>query len=131
MSDFEARARKAADAVRRQIDEIPAHHDEGIRRARRSPARFVLPAAAAAAVLIVAVAIALPRIGGGTTSGAAGAAAGGGGAVFALTGPLKPFSTCDAVLQYFKDQAPEYLIERAGGGASRLSGIGTRARCGA
>jgi uncharacterized secreted protein with C-terminal beta-propeller domain len=29
---------------------------------------------------------------------------------------LQPFDTCDTVLQYFKDQAPEYLIERAGGG---------------
>ena len=64
MSDFEARARKAADAVRRQIDEIPAHHEEGIRRAQRSPARFAIPAAVAAAVLIVAVAIGIPRIGG-------------------------------------------------------------------
>ena len=30
-----------------------------------------------------------------------------------MTGALKPFDTCDTVLQYFKDQAPEYLIERA------------------
>ena len=42
-------------------------------------------------------------------------ASGAEGAAFALTGPLKPFNTCDTVLQYFKDQAPEYLIERAGG----------------
>ena len=35
-----------------------------------------------------------------------------------MTGALKPFNTCDSVLEHFKDQAPEYLIERArhGGG---------------
>ena len=132
MSDFEARARKAADAVRRQIDELPAHHDEGIRRAQRSPARFAIPTAVAAAVLIGAVAIGIPRIGGGITSGAEGAASGGAGAAFALTGALKPFPTCDTVLQYFKDQAPEYLLERAGErpGHGRRAGaprIGNRA----
>ena len=40
---------------------------------------------------------------------------GGAGTAYAA-GALKPFSTCDTVLQYFKDQAPEYLIDRAGGG---------------
>ena len=122
MSDFEARARKAADAVRRRIDEIPAHHDEGIRRAQRSPARFAIPTAVAAAVLIGAVAIGTARVGGGTTSGAEGAAAGPDGAAFALTGALKPFATCDTVLQYFKDQAPEYLIERAAGRGTATAG---------
>ena len=33
-----------------------------------------------------------------------------------MAGALKPFNTCDTVLQYFKEQAPEYLIERAGAG---------------
>jgi uncharacterized secreted protein with C-terminal beta-propeller domain len=33
-----------------------------------------------------------------------------------MAGALRPFNTCDTVLEYFKDQAPEYLIERAGGG---------------
>ena len=28
----------------------------------------------------------------------------------------RPFNTCDTVLEHFKDQAPEYLIQRAGGG---------------
>ena len=60
MSDFETRARKAAEAVRRQIAENPVHHDEGIRRAQRSPARFAVPTAVAAAVLIGAVAIGVP-----------------------------------------------------------------------
>ena len=112
MSDFDSRARKAADAVRRQIGENTAHHETGIRRAQRSPARVAFPSAVAAAVLIGAVVIALP-LGGGS-----GTALGGGGAAFALTGALKPFNTCDSVLQYFKDQAPEYLIERAGGAAT-------------
>jgi len=42
---------------------------------------------------------------------------------------LKPFDTCDTVLQYFKNQAPDYLIDRArgvtttdsGGAAERLA----------
>ena len=109
MSDFDSRARKAADAVRRQIVENTAHHETGIRRAQRSPARVAIPSAVAAAVLIGAVMIGLP--------GGGGTGLGGGGAAFALTGPLKPFDTCDTVLQYFKEQAPEYLIERARGGA--------------
>ena len=33
-----------------------------------------------------------------------------------MAGVLKPFNTCDTVLEYFKEQAPEYLIERAGAG---------------
>ena len=94
-----------------RLPRAPPHHEKGIRRAQRSPARVAIPSAvAAAAVLIAGVVVALPRGGDtGTPSGADGAA-------FALTGALKPFDTCDTVLQYFKDQAPEYLIERAGGG---------------
>jgi len=34
-----------------------------------------------------------------------------------MAGALQPFDTCDSVLAYFKDQAPEYLIQRVGGGA--------------
>jgi uncharacterized secreted protein with C-terminal beta-propeller domain len=111
MSDFEARARKAADAVRRQISENSTDPEKGIRRAQRSPGRVAIPTAvAAAAVLIAGVAIALPRGGGDAgTSGAEGAA-------YAVAGALQPFDTCDSVLAYFKDQAPEYLIQRVGGG---------------
>ena len=121
MSDFDSRARKAADAVRRQIVENTAHHETGIRRAQRSPARVAIPSAVAAAVLIGAVMIGLPHGGGGTGLG-------GGGAAFALTGALKPFDTCDTVLQYFKDQAPEYLIERARGGAMTTDEAGAPVR---
>jgi uncharacterized secreted protein with C-terminal beta-propeller domain len=129
MSDFETRARHAAEAVRRQVAELPAHHDEGLRRAQRPPARGALRLAVAASILIGAVAIGVPVVrgglatggdsaasGGGVTSGGEGAASGGDGAAFALTGPLRPFPTCDSVLQYFKDQAPEDLIARVGGG---------------
>ena len=31
-----------------------------------------------------------------------------------MAGALKPFNTCDTVLEYFKDQAPEYLIRTRG-----------------
>ena len=59
MSDFETRARHAADAVRRQIAELPAS-DEA------NPARATLPVpgrlrlAVAASILIGAVAIGVP-----------------------------------------------------------------------
>ena len=84
--------------------------EKGIRRAQRSPGRVAIPSAvAAAAVLIAGVAIALPRGGGdGGTSSAESAA-------YAMAGALQPFDTCDSVLAYFKDQAPEYLIQRVGG----------------
>ena len=75
-----------------------------MRRAQRSPGRVAIPSAvAAAAVLIAGVAIALPRGGAPGTPSVADCAA------FALTGALKPFDTCDTVLQYFKDQAAACL----------------------
>ena len=111
MSDFDSRARKAADSVRQQIAEYRPDTEKGIRRAQRSPARVAIPTAvAAAAVLIVGVAVAFPRGGDPATP------SGGGATAFAMAGALKPFNTCDTVLQYFKDQAPEYLVERARGG---------------
>ena len=128
MSDFDDRARKAADAVRRRISELPAHDEEGIRRAQRSPARVAIPAVVAAAVLVGAVAIAIPRVGGGITDGGTGAASGGGEVAYALTGPLKPFDTCDGVLQYFKDRAPEYLIARVSGDTAAGSAAGAPVR---
>jgi hypothetical protein len=112
VSDFDYRARKAADAVRQQIAANPISTEKGIRRAQRSLARGALiPSAVAAAVFLVAgVVVAVPH---GRDNGTPSAAD---GAAFAVTGALKPFSTCDAVLQYFQDQAPEYLIQRAAGG---------------
>ena len=129
MSDFETRARHAADAVQRQIAELPTYEDDGIRRAQRPPSRGPLRLAVAASILIGAVAIGVPVLraglvtggdsaasGGGVTPGGAGAASGGEGAAFAVTGALTPFPTCDTVLQYFKDQAPDDLIARVDGG---------------
>ena len=59
----------------------------------------------------------------------------------AYAGTLKPFGSCDTVLQYFKDEAPEYLINWAGGYAMRTrrrrrragerrGGTPARLRCG-
>jgi uncharacterized secreted protein with C-terminal beta-propeller domain len=127
MSDFDSRARKAADAVRHQIAENAAHYEKGIRRAQRSPARVAIPSAVAAAVVVIAgFAVALPRVGGAGGAASGGVAPGADGAAFALTGALKPFNSCDTVLKYFKDQAPEYLIKRAGGGVA-LQDAGTPA----
>jgi uncharacterized secreted protein with C-terminal beta-propeller domain len=120
MSDFDSRARKAADAVRQQFAESTPHLENGIRRAQRSPSRVAIPSAvAAAAVLIAGVAVALPRgsNGGGTASAE--------GAAYAMAGALKPFDTCDTVLAYFKEQAPEYLIERASGGKAARTTSGS------
>ena len=117
MSDFDSRARKAADSVRKQIAGNPHHDEKGIRRAQRSPARVAISGAvAAAALLILGVAVALPRGGDPATP------SGVGGTAFALAGVLKPFNTCDTVLEYFKEKAPEYLIERAGGAITTDSG---------
>ena len=68
MSDFDSRARKAADAVRQQIADDPSNPEKGIRRAQRSPGRVAIPSAVAAAVLVAVVAVALPRGGDGGTS---------------------------------------------------------------
>ena len=118
MSDFDSRARKAADAVRQQIADNTSNPEKGIRRAQRSPGRVAIPSAVAAAVLVAVVAVALPRGGDGGTSLRAESAP------YAMTGALQPFDTCDTVLQYFKDQAPEYLIQRAGGVASTTTEAG-------
>ena len=125
MSDFDSRARKAADAVRQQIAENASDCQKGIRRAQRSPARVAIPSAVAAAVaLIVGVVVALPYGGGEGTSSA------GPGVAYAVPGELQPFDTCDSVLQYFKDEAPQYLIERAGRGdvATTTAGAGPAER---
>jgi uncharacterized secreted protein with C-terminal beta-propeller domain len=114
MIDFDKRARKAADAVRQQIAENTPHPEKGIRRAQRSPARVAIPIAAAAALALIAgVVVTLPQSGNGGAASGGAAPMGGGGAAYAMPGTLEPFDTCDSVLQYFKDQAPEYLIERA------------------
>ena len=78
MSDFETRARHAADAVRRQIAELPTHHDEGIRRAQRPPSRGPLRLAVAASILVGAVAIGVPMLRAGFVTGGDSAASGGG-----------------------------------------------------
>ena len=117
MSDFESRARKAAEAVRQQMAENTKPQELGIGRARRSPARVAIPSAVAASVLIGAVMVAFPQGGGGGTS------TGAGGAV-AMAGTLQPFNTCETVLRYFKDQAPEYLIERVGDGRRQSAQAG-------
>ena len=122
MTDFDTRARAAAEAVRRRMAELPADHEAGIRRARRSPVRVLVPALVAAAVLISAVAVGLPRIIAGFPSGGGAATSGGAGAAAAFPGVLTPFDSCENVLQYFKDQAPDYLIERASGRAYAASG---------
>ena len=80
-----------------------AHQDQmALGRRRRPHARLAVPGAVAAAGLLVGAVVALPP---------------GGSEAFAQAGALKPFGSCDSVLQYFKDQAPDYLIERAGGDA--------------
>jgi uncharacterized secreted protein with C-terminal beta-propeller domain len=127
MSDFDTRARKAADAVRQQIAESTPHPEKGIRRAQRAPGRVAIPGAiAAAAVLIAAVAVTLPRGGDGGAESSGAALSGGDGAAYAMAGMLKPFNTCDTVLDYFKEQAPAYLIERAG-----MGGVATQREAGA
>jgi uncharacterized secreted protein with C-terminal beta-propeller domain len=125
MSDFDSRARKAAEAVRRQIAGGTPDLEKRIRRAQRSTARVAIPSAvAAAAVLIAGVAVALPRGGDG------GIPSSGQATAFAMAGALKPFDTCDTVLEYFKEQAPAYLIDRAGGATTADSG-GAAERTGA
>ena len=74
----------------------------------RSSARLTVPRALGAAVIIGGLLVALPLAGGDNRT-----PLGRNGTAHAVT--LKPFSSCDTVLQYFKDQAPEYLIARAAG----------------
>ena len=118
MTGFDARARKAADAVRQQLAKNAPDDERGIRRAQRPPRRWVVPSAAA--VLVAAVAMAAPGfIGGGNPAGPR--------AAYAAPGQLKPFSDCDAVLGYFTEHAPDYLIERAQRGGASSGGAASQA----
>jgi uncharacterized secreted protein with C-terminal beta-propeller domain len=110
MSDFEERARRAADGVRRAIDEQQVDIDKGSKRAKRTPgARAAIPGTVAVVALITGLFVALPNDDDGVQLD-------GGKGTFALAGELKPFAECDAALEYFKKNAPEYFITRAGGG---------------
>ena len=73
----------------------------------RSSARLAVPRALGAAVLLGGVLVALPLL---TVDDRTPSPMG-----TAYAGTLKPFGSCDTVLQYFKDEAPEYLINWAGG----------------
>ncbi len=74
----------------------------------RSSARLSVPRALGAAVLLGGVLVGLPLL-----ASVDRPPSGRNGTAYA--GTLKPFGSCDTVLQYFKDQAPEYLINSAGG----------------
>ena len=81
----------------------------------RSSARPAMRRALGAAVLIGGVLVALPLISNGDRPPVARNGT-------AHAGTLKPFDSCETVLQYFKDQAPEFLIERVGGGGVANAG---------
>jgi uncharacterized secreted protein with C-terminal beta-propeller domain len=119
-NSFETRARKASESVRKQLAAHDGGDELGLRRAGRPWHGKAIPRLAAAAVLVIGVATLGPRLvgGGGSTD------FGGAGVAYAA-GPLKAFADCDAVLGYFKEYAPDYLIEQvsrgwptAGGGAA-------------
>ncbi|HET9647528.1 MAG TPA: beta-propeller domain-containing protein, partial [Microlunatus sp.] len=112
-NSFEARARKASESVRQQLAAAKPGDELGLRRAHRPIHRMAIPRVAAAAVLVAGIALLGPRLVGGGGSGSAGL--GGAGVAYAA-GPLKAFANCDAVLGYFKDHAPDYLIEQASRG---------------
>ncbi len=119
---FEARARKASASVRQQLAAKEPGDKLGLRRAQRPVHRVVLPRVAAAAALVVGVAILGPQLLGGDGGGSAGLS--GVGVAYA-SAPLKAFGDCDAVLGYFKEHAPDYLIEQASRGSAGASVGGT------
>jgi len=112
---FEARAHKASEAVRQQMAARAPGDELGLRRARRPIRRMTLPRVAAAAVLVAGVAVLGPSLGG--RGGAIESGLGRTGVAYAA-GPLKTFGTCDDVLGYFKQHAPDYLIEQASVGGA-------------
>ena len=77
----------------------------------RFPARPTVPRVVGAAVLLAGVLVALPVLSAGDRPLL-------GRSSTAYAGSLKPFPSCGKVLQYFKDQAPDHLIERTGGGSA-------------
>ncbi len=116
-SSFETRARKASESVLQQLAAQEPGDELGLRRIRRPVHGRAIPRIAAAAVLVAGIGVIGPSVvgGGGSRSGLGGA-----GVAYAA-GPLKAFASCDAVLGYFREQAPDYLIEQASGGRASAS----------
>ncbi len=98
MSDFESRARSAADAVKREMDRTNPDDDRGLRHARRSRKRAVVPALAAV-FLVAGLSTQLPINNGNNGHVASNESK------YQLASSLQPFDRCDTVLQYFKDNA--------------------------
>lgn len=117
-NSFETRARKASGSVRQQLAARVPEDQLGLRRTHRPIRRTAVARVAAAAVLVAGVGVLGPSlVGGGSGS------TGGTGVAYAA-GPLKAFANCDAVLGYFREHAPDYLIEQAGGGRASASAGG-------
>ncbi|HEY5821708.1 MAG TPA: beta-propeller domain-containing protein, partial [Propionibacteriaceae bacterium] len=119
---FEARARKASESVREQLAGTESGDELSLRRTRRPVRRMTLPRVAAAAVLVAGVAVLGPSLVGDSGSGVGGA-----GVAYAA-GPLQAFADCDAALGYFKEYAPDYLIEQASGSAGASADGGGNSR---
>ena len=124
MSDFESRARKAADAVRSQIDDAATDEERNLRRAKRhTNSRVVLPSTLLVVMIVAAGLFAINR------SDSSPVGHGPAGSPFELAGVLQPFNACDDVLQYFKDEAPQYYLAQTQNGGrvmplmGRLKGL--------
>jgi uncharacterized secreted protein with C-terminal beta-propeller domain len=120
MSDFESRARKAAESVREQIDENTPNTDRGIKRAKRSPLRTTVPSTVVVLVLVAAGLFALNKNDSSPPKGP--------NTQYQLASSLQPFNACSDTLQYFKDQSVQYyenLLQNGGGGVEEPDDNGT------
>jgi len=107
MSDFDSRAKSAADAVRSQLGD--ANKGADLKRVRRSRTPRGAVAGLAALALVAGTSYVAGSAGNDTVK------LGPGGASFALAGQLSAFDECDAALDYFKLHGQEYLQSGNGG----------------
>lgn len=108
MSDFEERARKAAEEARVAVNNSDVMSEDGERSARKRAARR-------AAIISSTTVIAIFALLGGVlvwNSQDDSDLVNGDSSTFSLAGALKPFDQCDAALDYFKQHAAEFYLRQ-------------------
>lgn len=111
MSDFDERARRASEGLKRALDDADLPVDDGERKTKR---RIVKRTAAVSSVAAFALFAGLVTVLPDSDKNQTVALSGQSGA-FQLAGALQPFGACDDALDYFKKHAAEFYLSQGGG----------------
>lgn len=109
MSDFDERARRAAEGVKRAIEDADVNANNGERVAKRRVAKRTAAISTATAVVLLAGIVGFYPS---HDKGVPVASSTGKNGAFQLAGALQPFNACDDALAYFKDHAADYYVSQ-------------------